>query len=209
MANLFQELTNKFKNSRAMAAIFFIAILAFFIGIWNGAEDAYSSYQGLQTLEQTLGLQAVNWTFTYWVMSITPQVGQIIFGYAYASQKKRLWAVIAFAFFVLDFTADLQDRSNGILFDSIAAGTLIQKSTPLIWSSVLTLGFFTVGSEMFIVLGSGIVLETFDSAIDQLAELYAAVRTSWIKARVKIGAAYDKAHNLTPRPHDNRGHHDR
>lgn len=145
--------------------VFLISLVTAVIGAIHFVEDTYSSYEGLQFLSETYNLRLVKWPFVWWSMSLAPQVGQVAFGYAWASDRKRNgWALYVFAtLFVVDFIADLYFRRYGIIGGDM--GTLV--------GALITFGYFTVGSEIFLTMGLGLSLSTFPNAVAQIKILRA------------------------------------
>lgn len=194
MSNLFQSLSKNIRGSSFVVWITILAFFAMFIGLVHFVEDTYSSYLGIGHLERVFGLKPTNYQITYFTMSIAPQVGQIIFAYMWLSDRKKNWwaGLIAVGFFAVDFVADLQDRSNGLLFPS--DGTTMQEHLDaVVLSALLTFGYFTIGSELFITAGAGLILELFNDAVEQAAKIYVSLRKALIDTRYRVRQALEAA----------------
>ena len=196
MSNLFQAFARQLRGSSFVIWITLLAFFALFIGFVHFAEDTYSSYIGLGRLETAFGLKPANYTVTYFTMSIAPQVGQIIFSYMYLVDRQRNWwaGVLALLFFGVDFMADLQDRSGGLLFPSDGS-TMFDHLGALTLSAMLTLGYFTIGSELFITAGAGLILELFNDALEQLTEIYIAMRQALRQTRQRLAQLRETTHD--------------
>lgn len=194
MSNLFQSLSKNIRGSSFVVWITILAFLATFIGLVHFVEDTYSSFVGLNQLESAFGLKPANYAITYFTMSIAPQVGQIIFGYMWLMDRKKNWwaGLVAVGFFGVDFVADLQYRSNGLLFP-VDGSTTMDHIEAVSLSAFLTFGYFTVGSELFITAGAGLILELFNDAVDQAANIYVSLRKAIIDARYRIRHAVESA----------------
>jgi hypothetical protein len=60
-------------------------------------------------------------------------------------------------------------------------------------SAILTFGYFTIGSELFITAGAGLILELFNDAVDQSAKIYVTFRKSIIETRYRVRQALESA----------------
>jgi len=160
MANLFEAVADRVRNSMIVIWVFILSALMLAIGLNHFAEDTYSSFMGIQWLQQTYGLIPASWQLTYWTMSIAPQVAQVVFAYMFIVDTDRnrwaFWA--AFLAFLMDFGTDIWYRSNQGLFDSTGK---------FVVTSALTFVYFTIGSEGFVTIGFGMVMELFAPFIVQ------------------------------------------
>lgn len=138
-----------------------------FIGIVHFFEDTYSSYLGLQILTELFGLTPASWEITYWTMSVAAQIGQIVLVYIFLSDRRRnAWALVGVAImFAVDFVADIYHRGNG----------MIAADTRSLVAGGITLGYFTIGSELFVSIGAGVYLATLPAAIRQFKIIFADV----------------------------------
>lgn len=161
MANIFEETTARIKNSKIVIWIFSMALLMLLVGFNHFVEDTLSSYYGIKMLEAAFGMTPVTYPFTYFTMSIAPQVAQVVFTYMFLTNtdRYRFAALGTLGALLVDFFADTWYRSNAQMFDSPAA---------LIAAVVLTVAYFTIGSEVFVTFGFGIVMELFTPAFRQL-----------------------------------------
>jgi hypothetical protein len=161
-------------GSHLIMWVFLVGIGLFLSGAVLLVEDVYSSRIGIDWLEQNFNLNAVHWSGTYWVMSIVISLGQIGFGYTYLSDKSQKWAIAVVAvLFVVDFGADVFWRMDRLVTLDLRGAI----------ASALTIGYFSIGSELFITLGIGITLASFAPAYEQYARI--GIRLAEAQRRVK------------------------
>jgi hypothetical protein len=169
MADVFSNVANKYKNNPSVVVLFLASVVMLLIGINHSVEDTYSSYLGLKNLETAFSMNVQIFDWTYWTMSLAPQIASIIFFYIYLSNTEEsgwaLWvSIIAQA---IDFFADVWYRSNG---------TVLQDGKVAIISCLLTFGYFTLGSEVFVTVGSGLVLKLYAPALSNWKEFVKDVK---------------------------------
>lgn len=159
MTDIFQAVSNKYRNSPSIMVVFVAALFMTFVGINHFAEDTYSSYLGLVNLETAFDLNVQIFNWTYWTMSIAPQIASIIFFYIYLSDTDNAgWALwVSLVAQGIDFFADVWYRSDGLL---------LQDGQVALISVLLTFGYFTLGSEVFITIGSGLLLKLYVPTLD-------------------------------------------
>lgn len=167
MSNLFESLRKNelFGQTNLAIMVWLASLIMFLIGANHFAEDTYSSYMGIKMLETDLGLIPATWPLTYYTMSISMQIAQIVFAYFAIIDKdknRKIWLVLAALAWVVDFLADVWYRSDERVF-----------SDPKVFvSSILvTLVWFTVGSEFFITMGFGATTTMFKPFVFQLGIL--------------------------------------
>jgi hypothetical protein len=198
--------------------IFLAAVTAFFIGMVHLVEDTISSYYGYQQLVEAFGIVPVTIQITWLTLSIAPMVGQLISAYMYMSDtegthaRKFKWAFVGF--FLVDFVSDLWHRADDgrlvfALYDAsvfafTGQGTPVE-FYPAALSLLVAAGFtffvYTVGAEFFVVVGVGIVGESYLPAATQYGKLKAGIK----RARAAIRKATDDAANVTTvTPNNNR-----
>ena len=204
MSNIFRRVTTGLSDSPLIIAVFLSALVALMIGCVHLAEDTISSYFGYQQLVESYGVVPVTFGITWLTLSIAPQIGTILSGYIYmqdTTQKKFL--VIAMSLFLLDFASDWWHRSNdGLIIKELgnaimfAAGSPYATAAPLepsimaaIVSALFTFLAFTVGAEFFIVIGVGIIGESYVPFFSQLGKTIAGAKIGWRKARAEMQAA--------------------
>lgn len=161
--SLFQSVFNWAQGPLLIVTCFF-SFMAVIIGINLFIEDTSTSYYGLQKIEELYGVRASIYPITYLSMSITPQIGQILFYYIFLSDmKKNRWALfVALGMFAVDFVADVYWRSHGNITLSANTGA----------ASSLTFFFFTIGAELFISVGFGIFFSTLGPAIKETKNIW-------------------------------------
>jgi len=210
MSNIFRNATRPLYDSPLILAIFITAVLAFIIGIVHLVEDTISSYYGYQELVESFGIVPVSFAATWVTLSLAPQIGTIISGYMYLSdttRKKWLFAIVFF--FTVDFASDLWHRSdNGKIItdflDAMRFGfsgsgesvEFIPAFTAMLFASMFTFFAYTVGAEFFIVVGVGIIGESYVKAAEQYGRLIAGVT----KAKAAIRDARKRGQNKSMRP---------
>lgn len=197
MANIFDEVGNKIKGGPFVLWVCWLCLAMFIIGALHFAEDTVSSRNGITLLEKTFTIKPVNINFVYWTLSLTPQIGQTVLSYMFfLDRKKNRWALIlAAAFFLVDFISDVEDRSNQHF---LPAGGGINIDATTIVASIFTLMAYTIGSELFLSVSTGMFLTLFRDAIKQFGILYAGVANEWADAKVQINAARRKVNNSLP-----------
>jgi len=160
--NMFDKTKQKWGNSAYVMWVFAVGVMMLIIGIVLFIEDTMSSLQGIQQLETVYGIDPVNIPAAYYAVALAPQIAQIAFMMLFVSDtKKNRWALIVLLIaFAIDFLADVQDRSASWLFS--ASGVNMDARVGV--AAVLSLIFFTAGSELFISTGLGLVLALYQSA---------------------------------------------
>ncbi|MGB7511851.1 MAG: hypothetical protein WBP54_11265 [Pelodictyon phaeoclathratiforme] len=191
MTNIFENVANKVRNSPTVILVFLASLAMLVIGINHFIEDTYSSYIGLQWIQDDLGMNPASWKFTYFTMSIAPQIAQIVFTYMFMSNpEKNRWAFWAsFAAFCTDFVSDSWYRSNEGLFTD---------PVKFIVASVITVVFFTIGSEGFITVGIGLVAELINPFIIQFRRLVSSIFDAFLDKAT--GAGGQQRHQQQPHP---------
>lgn len=162
--NIFQGVLQSVKGSPFSAWMLTMSILLLVIGINNFAEDTYSSFAGVQMIENILNMRPASWEFTYWAMSLFFQVSAIVFFFIYFSNRKENWIWLWFGFAAqfFDFVADIWYRSNEQLFTS---------PQTFIVSFFLTFIFFTLGSEVAITIGFGLSTALFKDGVMEMVKI--------------------------------------
>jgi hypothetical protein len=166
MSNVFEQIRSKWHNSPYIIYIFILALFIVISGLVLFFEDGKSSRDGFEQLEHVFGVEFGNWGITYWVIGFIPQVAQIFFMYLFLMDtKKNRWALgVVAMFFTIDFISDVQDRSGRQLFPVNGTTT----SVPAIMiASAYTITFITIGSELFISAGIGVLLAIWPHALAQ------------------------------------------
>ena len=160
VSNLFDKVRRKYDGAMSIVA-FLASITLLIIGCILFAEDTRTSYLGLQEIQAYYGLALSIWPITFWAESLVPQVGQIVFFYIFFTDMRRNWpaAAIAFLLLVIDFYADVYHRTMGTI--SISPD-MIERT---LVGGIFTLGFFTIGAELFISVGFGLAMTLMSPAI--------------------------------------------
>jgi hypothetical protein len=157
MSDIFENVANKYRNTPSALVLFIAAICMLIIGSNHFAEDTYSSYAGLKSIEEHFHLQIQVFNWTYWTMSIAPQIAGVVFFYMYLANTDKKWALaVSVGSQFVDFLSDLWFRSNGAAFTNWNVTVV---------SAILTFAFFTVGSEMFVTFGAGLSIKLAPHAL--------------------------------------------
>lgn len=140
-----------------MVVLFLLSVTMFAIGVNHFAEDTYSSKIGLESLQTAYQLNIQIFSWSYWTMSLAPQVASMVFFYMFLSDTSKKWSlVICLGAQVMDFFADSWYRSDGRLFDNTGV---------FIISGLLTFVYYSIGSEFFVTVGGGLILKLFAPAL--------------------------------------------
>lgn len=203
---IWEGLQSKVRGGPQALSIWIIGVLAVLCAFSFNWEDAVSSYQGILSLEQSFGVQAVGSDWVRYTMAVAPQVGQIVFLTWYSLTGSK-WALVGLTCsFVLDFVSDVQFRSNNT-FIPLGGGSI--KFDKSVWVSMaMTFVYFTVGAELLLVAGSAIVLTLFADAVREAYRLRYAVRDA-IEDAKRGGRSLNRSNsgrggNQGQRPQQNR-----
>ena len=157
MSDIFEATAKKYRSSPAAVMLFIAAATMFIIGANHFVEDTVSSKIGLETLQAAYNLKVQIFQWSYWTMSLAPQVASIVFFYMYLSDTSRKnFLALSFVSQAVDFFADSWYRSNGNLFNDEMVFAV---------SSVLTFAYFSIGSEVFVTVSVGLMLKLAAPAI--------------------------------------------
>lgn len=157
MSDIFQNAADKYKGSPAVVILFVLSVVMFLIGANHFVEDTYSSKLGLEQLQNAYSLQIQIFDWSYWTMSLAPQIASMVFFYLFLSNtSKKTYFLLALGSQLMDFFADSWYRSNGNLFDNLGVFVI---------SALLTFVYYSVGSEFFLSVGLGLILKLFAPAL--------------------------------------------
>lgn len=185
MSNFFDVFAKKFKDSPVVIWVHVLSWLLFFAGVMLTVEDVASSRYGIQMLEQTYGIKPVNYSIMYWVISIVPTLATVVFFYAYLVEPKGWYIGVAAWFAIMDNIADIQMRTGG---QFITAQGLNFDATTVI-GGLLSLSFYTVGSELFLSTSVGLILVTFVYTVEQYKKQAILIGKAVTNAKREIGEA--------------------
>lgn len=189
MQNIWRSIEKGITGGPYVLWVMFIALCGVILGGWFFWEDYQSSRQGIQLLEQVFGLNTVNHPWTYGFMSIAPQIGQILFLALFTiNPKKNWWAgAVALAWFGLDFTSDVQDRSAGHLIVLSATGfNQVNFDTKTAVAAIETFFFFTVGSELFLTAGVALIITLFPASVGEYVKMRNNIKRELAKAAKQL-----------------------
>ena len=197
MTNVFRRVTSGLNDSPLIIAIFLTAFVGFLIGLNLIVEDVTSSYLGYQQLVAHYGVVPAIYAVTWLALSLAPSVGILLFGYMYMQDTTQTkYRNIAIGLFILDFASDLWHRSddgrlifaaidslNYAMFGSGNYVPLADGIGGLFVSSMFTFLAFTIGAEVFIIVGVGVMGESYVAFFRQLGLLRAGVKRGIAEAR--------------------------
>lgn len=188
MPDMFEQVKNRWSQSPSLLIIYFLSIVMVIIGANHFIEDTWSSYLGLKSLETYFQMNVQIFEWTYWTMSIAPQIAAMVFFYIFLADTKRteyLWGSVGSQ--IIDLAADVWYRSNEQLFSSPAAA---------IGALLITFLFFTIGCEVFLTVGFGLILK-----------LSKPVHAMWKLMRGDTRGSYgSQTTTYQPKPHPNPSH---
>lgn len=185
MSNFFDVFAKKFKDSPVVIWVHVLSWLLFFAGVLLTVEDVASSRYGIQMLEQAYGIKPVNFPIMYWVISVVPTLATVVFFYAYLVEPKIWYIGVAIWFALMDNIADIQMRTGG---QFITPEGLNFDATTVI-GGLLSLSFYTIGSELFLSTSVGLILVTFVYTVEQYKKQAIQIGRAVTNARREIGEA--------------------
>lgn len=151
MSDLYQAAVDKYKGSPSIIILFVLSFIMLILGCNHFIEDTYSSKIGLENLEKAYNLNVQIFSWSYWTMSLAPQIASMVFSYLYLADTRKKWALwVALGSQGMDFFADSWYRSNGQLFQTWQVAGV---------STLITFIYFSIGSEFFISVGGGLVIK--------------------------------------------------
>ena len=156
MANLFKTVANGVYTSPFIIPIVGAFFALFVISIGLSIEDYMTTLYGYRLLPTA---KANDWVVP--LVALLPQVGQITFTFAFATNTNRRWAVlVAFGLHFFDVLTDVYFKANGLgLFGYFVA---------FVESEVL----YTLGSEIALTFSVGMLFELMPYALKQLGALF-------------------------------------
>lgn len=190
---------DKISGGYLVLFIFAASFMMFAIGINNFIEDTLSSRFGLEQLQMRFGVVPVTLDYSWWAMSIAPQIASIVFFYLYFIDEKKSWInrifngnlTIALIAQAIDIYSDSWYRSGQQLFQDASATTI---------AFALTLIFFTFGSELFIAYGFRLVTSLFTTSLLKTLDLMLDIGNSFKLMKRRIEEFKSKTLQSSPRP---------
>ena len=157
MSGVFERSATMVRKSGMVIVVWLIAVTIMVIGAIYFCEDYMTSVKGYQMVPTRH-----HYDWIVWIGALTPQVGLVFFAYLGADQPNRWWAW--FASLALLFV----DSANDLLFKYIPGpGQGISLAASIVDIFVM----YTLCSEGFLVLGSGLTLELFPDMIGALRNI--------------------------------------
>ena len=155
MANVFRSTASSMLNSPFVIVISLAFLVLLFISIGLSIEDYMTSLMGYQLLPTA---KANNWIIP--LVALLPQVGQITFAFAFATDTRKRWAgLVMFGLHFFDVLTDVYFKAHGQ-----AAWVY---GVALLESEVL----YTLGSEIALVFSIGMLFELLPHAFSQFGVL--------------------------------------
>lgn len=208
MSNIFDSFAAKMRGSSFVLWVSVVAVTMIIIGAVHFWEDTLSSYDGILMLQNVFGIQPAHFNITYWTMSLAPQVAQIGFVYLAAvnSERRGYLLMAAIFFFVIDLVSDVQYRSGGQFMALDRTGVRhISFDAATAVSIFMTIGWFTVGSELFLTAGVGILLASFNDIISQAVTMITSTRRTARSAQIRLREATSHPSSSSRGATDGRG----
>jgi hypothetical protein len=185
VSDLFKTTSTKVKGSYWVIWLFVAVVVVLVSGCYYFFEDAYSSYIGIQQIQETMSVKIVTFPVGLVLLAVTPQFAQVVLGFLAATQPDRnklKYYVGVLCFWLIDGAFDVWYRSDQRLLDDPRSAVA---------SILVTFLVYTLFSEMFIMIGGGLFLELFPSFKSQMGKFVADVR----KPGRRTGTAQTTANN--------------
>jgi len=148
---------------RKSGMVLVVWIVAFGITVIGGiyfVDDYMTSVRGYQMVPTRH-----HFPWVVWVGAAMPQFGQIFFGYLALDEKKRWWSWIVVVVLML------VDSGTDMIFKQIPGMPWT------FWGSLLdVIVFYTIGSELFLLLGFALTLELTPDMVQACRELKTRMR---------------------------------
>lgn len=187
--NIWHDFANKVDKGPMALTFFIISMTCFAAGMAMMYADYTASYVGLAEAETAFSIRMTDNSTVRFFMSLSPQLMQMGLLMWWSLDTSRRWALYgAIAAFFIDFGSDLQYVSNGHFLP--ATGGVNLDSTTMV-SAISSLIFFTIGSEILLLVGSGGVTTLFEPAVNELSRFIAAIVSSLIAAVATIKSSFD------------------
>lgn len=171
--NLYQDV-KKWSSGPESLLMFILGVSTLSIGLALSWQDLMSSKIGLEMFKQAFGVSLTMYPWMIYVMSITPQIAQMVFVAIWGlDTSKWWWLVAAILWFLLDFLSDVQYQSGGTLFPNMRD---VNVGAPAIAGSAVSIIWFTVGAELFIVVGSALTFTLLVPAIHEFKRIWREMR---------------------------------
>lgn len=169
MASKYKKAADRIRGHAGIIPIFLTFFTIFLFAIWFMADDYLTSLWGLEKLNVAMGF-----TWTKYFIAALPQLGQIAATFFYLTldtdeddedNPDRPYRIMAFAvaafLFTLDFSTDIIHRF-----------ALAQATIDYVASVFLTLGVFTLGSEVAFTVCFAMTVELAPDVWAQFDRLY-------------------------------------
>lgn len=160
--------------------ILLVSIAAMIAGIVLLREDIQTSRMGYMALEQEYGFAERVYPETYFAMSIVPTIVTIMASYMFLTdfKKYKLAAIIWIIFFLMDVASDVYHVTNGRLDLGERTGVAM----------LITVLFFSIGSEFLISVGGGQFLASLPKSIYEARKIVESISESLSKNTSRRGS---------------------
>lgn len=157
--NVFDEVS-EFFSGRFIILVFVASVVFLLVGLNHFYEDLITTVSGLRNMDTTYGMQLALRDATRWSMSLFLSVGQVVFFYMYLSNTDRNFAFLltVVGLILADSFFDIYARMSG----------QITWDMRFVIAFVITTVFFTVGSELAVSFGWGVMTATFSDALSEM-----------------------------------------
>jgi hypothetical protein len=183
-ANLWRTIKDKIMEGEGALWTFIIGLMMLIAGLVMMWEDFLSTRAGLVQIQAEYDVVVVAAAGALFWMSIMPWIGQIgfltIWSLDMTSRWRKAGLGLAAFFFLMDFVSDVQFRSGGTF---LVAGEGVQLTPTVAVASLLTIIFFTIGSEVFVTAGFALTMTLFEPAATEFAKQIAGMINAVRKAR--------------------------
>ena len=183
----FRRAADRTRKSAFVLPIWIVYLTLFIVSLIIMREDIMTSLWGYEALPTESGF-----TITAWAIALLPSIGQLATGYvgiALAdSENDRGYMYISWAIWLVLF---LVDCYTDVFFRN---GFSWSVDTEIMLTSLFqTISVFTLGSELFFVLGFGMMMELFPDAIAEFFGLWHKIKQAW-EERTKVNNRNNNQH---------------
>lgn len=194
----FRRAADRTRKSAFVLPIWLVYLILFSISLVIMREDIMTSLWGYQALPTQAGFG-----ITAWAVALLPSIGQLATGYVTIaladSENDRGYAIVSgivwICLFLVDTYTDVYFR-NGFTWQS--------DYETILTSIFQTIGIFTIGSELFFVLGFGMMAELFPDAIVEFFGINRKIKYAWNERMREAENSYSNRPNQNQQNNNNR-----
>lgn len=178
----FRKAADRTRQSAFVLPMFLVYASLLVISLFIMREDIMTSLWGYQALPTQSGFP-----MTEWAVAFLPSIGQLAMGYIgialMDSREDKKWMIISWVIWVLLF---LVDTYTDLYFRN---GFSWNVDVEVMLTSLFqTISIFTLGSELFFVLGFGMMFELLPDTIVEFFGLGRKIKSSW-NGRIDLAQA--------------------